>query len=106
MDQTTWSALQPLVAQGARDVLRTAGMYLLARGIITDEAQVTAFIGAGMTLGGIAWGWWTTGGYIIADSLLKKLTAKHTSAAAVVAAKAAPVGAAAPGVVGGGAIGS
>jgi hypothetical protein len=94
MNQSFWTTIQPLLAQGARDLLRTIGTYLLAKGIIQNDAGVTAFIGAGMTLAGIAWGWWTTSGYIIANNLLKKLTAKSSAAAAVTTAQALPPGAA------------
>lgn len=90
MDKGIWIALQPMLSQGARDVLRTVGAGLLAHGYITDGAGVQAFIGAGMTLAGLFWGWWTTSGYLQAGALLKKLTATHTAAAAVEVAKVMP----------------
>jgi hypothetical protein len=66
-------------------------MGLAAHGYITNGgAGVEAFIGAGMTLLGIFWGWWTTSGYLQVGALLKKLTATHTAAAAVEVAKVMP----------------
>lgn len=91
MNPSVWTALQPLLAQGARDVLRTLGTILLTHGVITNgSVGVEAFIGAGMTLFGILWGWWTTTGYLQAAALLKKLTAQHSVTEAVTTAKAMP----------------
>lgn len=91
MDKGFWTAVQPLLAQGARDFLRTVGTALAAHGYITNGgAGVEAFIGAGMTIAGLFWGWWTTSGYIQVGGLLKKLTATHTASAAVEVAKVMP----------------
>lgn len=90
MDKTFWTAIQPIAAQGARDGLRLVGTALLTHGVITDGAGVQAFIGAGMTLAGLFWGWWTTSGYLQVGDLLKKLTAAKTPAEAVDTAKAMP----------------
>jgi hypothetical protein len=95
MDKSTWIALQPFLAQGARDLLRTVGTALAAHGYITTGGVgVEAFIGAGMTLAGLFWGWWTTSGYLQAGALLKKLTATKTAGDAVKAAQVLPPAAA------------
>lgn len=86
---TIWTSLQPILAQAARDFLRTVGTALAAHGYITNGgAGVEAFIGAGMTIAGLFWGWWTTSGYIQVGALLKKLTATKTPAEAVQTAQA------------------
>lgn len=95
MDYTAlFNLMKPIAAQAARDVLRTAGVFLLAHGVLQNDAGTTAFIGAGMTIAGLIWGWFTTSGYIQLTGLLKKLTATHTPKAAVTAATALPKAAA------------
>lgn len=95
MDKTFWTAIQPIASQAARDVLRTVGVFLAAHGYITNGSVGTeAFIGAGMTLAGLFWGWFTTSGYLQLAGLLKKLTATKTQAAAVTAAQVLPPAAA------------
>lgn len=94
MDKTFWMAIQPIASQAARDVLRTVGTALAAHGYITNGAGTEAFIGAGMTLAGLFWGWFTTSGYLQLAGLLKKLTATKTQAAAVTAAQVLPPAAA------------
>lgn len=95
MDKGFWTAVQPLLAQGARDFLRTVGTALAAHGYITNGgAGVEAFIGAGMTLAGLFWGWWTTSGYLQVGALLKKMTAAKTTQDAVKAAQVLPPAAA------------
>ena len=91
MNPSIWIAMQPILAQGARDVLRTVGMFLATHGLITTgPTGVEAFVGAGMTLAGLIWGWWTTSGYLQVAALLKKLTAAHTTSHAVTLAQALP----------------
>jgi hypothetical protein len=91
MNPSMWTAIQPILAQAARDFLRTVGMFLAAHGYITNGgAGVEAFIGAGMTLAGLFWGWFTTSGYLQLAGLLKKLTATKTPADAVKAATVLP----------------
>ncbi|WP_407155162.1 hypothetical protein [Bradyrhizobium sp. STM 3557] len=85
-----WELVKPWAAQIARDTLRTLGMALASYGIIKDGAGVEAFIGAGMTLAGIFWGWFTTTGYLQIEGLLKKLTATRTAKDAAVAAEVLP----------------
>jgi hypothetical protein len=95
MNPTIWTAIQPIASQAARDVLRTVGVFLAAHGYITNGSVGTeAFIGAGMTLAGLFWGWFTTSGYLQLAGLLKKLTATKTQAAAVTAAQVLPPAAA------------
>lgn len=94
MNPTIWTAIKPIASQAARDLLRTVGMYLAAKGFIQGDAAVTTFIGAGMTLAGLFWGWFTTVGYFKVMGLLKKLTAQHTSGDAVKAATILPPAAA------------
>lgn len=95
MNQSTWDLLKPIAAQAARDFLRTVGMALAAHGYITNgSAGTEAFIGAGMTLAGLFWGWFTTVGYVKVAGLIKKLTAAKTPADAVAAAQVLPPGAA------------
>lgn len=95
MNPSVWTALQPILAQGARDVLRIVGTYLAAHGLIVNgSAGVETFIGAGMALAGLFWGWWTTSGYLQVAGLLKKLTNTSVPADAVKAAKALPPAAA------------
>ena len=90
-----WTVIQPIAAQAARDFLRTLGVGLAAHGYITNGgAGVEAFVGAGMTLAGICWGWWTTSGYLEAGALLKKRTATKTAGDAVKAAQVLPPAAA------------
>ncbi len=69
-----WDFLKPILAQALRDVLRTAGTILMSHGFIQNGAGVEAFVGAGMTLGGLVWGWWTTSGYMQASELIRKMT--------------------------------
>lgn len=90
MNQETWNLVKPILAQAARDVLRTVGMYLAAKGFIQGDAGVAAFIGAGMTLAGLFWGWFTTKGYLQIGALVKKLTATKNLADAISTAKALP----------------
>lgn len=95
MDWTAiFTAVKPIAAQGARDGLRLIGMGLATHGFVQNGAGVEAFVGAGMTLAGLFWGWFTTSGYLQVGALLKKITAQHTQANAVEAAKALPSGAA------------
>jgi hypothetical protein len=95
MDWTAiFTAVKPIAAQGARDGLRLIGMGLATHGFVQNGAGVEAFIGAGMTLAGLFWGWFTTVGYLKVGALLKKVTAQRTQANAVEAAKALPTGAA------------
>lgn len=95
MNPSVWTALQPILAQGARDVLRIVGTYLAAHGIIVNgSAGVETFIGAGMALAGLLWGWWTTSGYMQVGALLQKLTAQPKAADAVKAAQVLPPAAA------------
>jgi hypothetical protein len=82
--------LKPILAQAARDGLRTLGTALMSYGVIKDGAGLNAFIGAGMTLAGILWGWWTTSGQLQAEALLKKMTASHSTVEAVEKAQALP----------------
>src|SRR6185312_4811419 len=89
-----FTAVKPIAAQGARDGLRLVGMGLATHGFVQNGAGVEAFVGAGMTLAGLFWGWFTTSGYLQVGALLKKVTAQHTQANAVEAAKALPTGAA------------
>lgn len=79
--------LKPILAQAARDILRTIGTGLLAHGVIQNGAGVEAFVGAGMTMCGLAWGWWITTGHVQAAAMLKKLTDTKTETAAVAVAK-------------------
>jgi hypothetical protein len=90
MNQATWDLMKPIAAQGLRDALRIVGMYFLTHGAIQNGAGVEAFIGAGMTMGGLFWGWFTTTGYLKVAGLLKKLTDTKTQAAAVAVAKEMP----------------
>jgi len=85
-----WELVKPWAAQIARDTLRTVGMGLAAHGVIKDGAGVESFIGAGMTLAGIFWGWFTTTGYLQIEGLLKKLTATRTAKDATIAAEVLP----------------
>lgn len=87
MNQATWDLMKPILAQALRDFLRTVGVALAARGFIQGDAGVTTFVGAGMALAGLFWGWFTTTGYLKVATLLKKLTDTKTQAAAVVVAK-------------------
>lgn len=90
-----WDLIKPIAAQGARDFLRTVGMALAAHGYITNGSPgVEAFIGAGMTLCGLFWGWFTTVGYVQLGNLMKKITATRTHADAVKAAEVLPPAAA------------
>lgn len=89
-----WDFVKPIAAQFLRDFLRTVGMALLSHGAIKDGAGVEAFVGAGMTFGGLVWGWWTTTGHVQAEGLLKKLTAAKTTQDAVKAAQVLPAAAA------------
>lgn len=90
MNPTIWTAIKPIASQAARDFLRTVGTALAAHGYITGGAGTEAFVGAGMTLAGLFWGWFTTSGYLQLAGLLKKLTATKTQAAAVEVAKVMP----------------
>jgi hypothetical protein len=95
MDWTAiFTAIKPIAAQGARDGLRLIGMGLATHGFVQNGAGVEAFVGAGMTLAGLFWGWFTTSGYLQVAGLLKKITAQRTQANAVEAAKALPPAAA------------
>jgi hypothetical protein len=95
MNPSIWTAIQPILSQAARDFLRTVGMFLAAHGYITNGgAGVEAFIGAGMTLAGLFWGWFTTVGYLQLAGLLKKLTATKTTTDAVKGAQVLPPAAA------------
>ena len=89
-----FTAVKPIAAQGARDGLRLVGMGLATHGFIQNGADTEAFIGAGMTLAGLFWGWFTTSGYLQVGALLKKVTAQHTEANAVKAAQVLPPAAA------------
>lgn len=80
--------LKPILAQAVRDGLRTIGMGLATHGFIQNGAGVESFVGAGMTLAGLVWGWWTTTGHVQAATLLKKLTDTKTAAGAVAVAQA------------------
>src|SRR5579859_2899932 len=86
--------LKPILAQVARDGLRTIGTALMSYGVIKDGAGLNAFIGAGMTIAGILWGWWTTSGQLQVEALLKKMTATSTPANAIIAAQVLPPAAA------------
>lgn len=86
--------LKPILAQAVRDGLRVCGTWLMTYGVIKDGAGLNAFIGAGMTLAGLVWGWWITTGHVQAATLLKKLTDTKTETAAVAVAKAMPSAAA------------
>lgn len=90
MNESTWDIVKPIAAQAARDFLRTVGMYLAAKGMIQGDAGVATFIGAGMSLAGLFWGWFTTKGYMQVGDLLKKLTATKTPADAISTAQALP----------------
>src|SRR6185312_3549031 len=95
MDWTAiFTAIKPIASQAARDGLRIIGTLLATHGFLQNGAGTEAFIGAGMTLAGLFWGWFTTSGYLQVGALLKKVTAQHTDANAVQAAKALPAGAA------------
>jgi len=85
-----WELFKPWLAQAARDGLRTVGTALMSYGVIKDGAGLNAFVGAGMTLAGLGWGWWTTGGAQQMAGLLKKLTATATHADAVKVAEVLP----------------
>ena len=89
-----WELFKPWLAQATRDGLRTLGTTLMTYGVIKDGAGLNAFVGAGMTLAGIVWGWWTTGGAQQMSGLLKKLTATATHSDAVKAAEVLPPSAA------------
>jgi hypothetical protein len=89
-----WEIIKPWAAQAARDFLRTVGTGLMSYGVIKDGAGLNAFIGAGMTLAGLFWGWWTTGGAQQMARLLKKLTSTVTQKAAITAAQVLPPAAA------------
>ena len=89
-----FTAVKPILAQGTRDGLRLIGMGLATHGFVQSGPGVEAFVGAGMTLAGLFWGWFTTSGYIQAGALLKKLTAQHTVEKAVTAAQVLPPAAA------------
>lgn len=86
--------LKPILAQAVRDGLRVCGTWLMTYGVIKDGAGLNAFVGAGMTLAGLVWGWWITTGHVQAATLLKKLTDTKTETAAVAVAKAMPSAAA------------
>ena len=90
MDKNFWNAVQPILAQFARDGLRTVGAGLLTHGYLANGAGVESFVGAGMTLAGLFWGWWMTSGYLQAGALLQKLTASKTHTEAVEKAEALP----------------
>lgn len=95
MDMTAiLKLIAPWLSQAARDVLRTLGTYLVAKGVIQNNADLTAFIGAGMTIVGIFWGWFTTSGYLQLAGLLKKITNTSSHADAVKAAEVLPPAAA------------
>src|SRR6185312_317014 len=95
MDWTAiFTAIKPIASQAARDGLRIIGTLLATHGFLQNGAGTEAFIGAGMTLAGLFWGWFTTSGYIQAGALLKKLTAQHTVEKAVTAAQVLPPAAA------------
>jgi hypothetical protein len=85
-----WTVIQPIAAQAARDILRTVGAGMAAHGLIQSGPGVEAFVGAGMTLAGLFWGWFTTVGYIQVGKLLQKLTASHNHTDAVEKAQALP----------------
>lgn len=84
------NAMKPVLAQAARDGLRVIGTTLATHGFIENGAGTEAFIGAGMTIIGLFWGWFVTKGQYDVVALLKKLTATHTASAAIEAAKASP----------------
>jgi hypothetical protein len=95
MDWTAvFTAMKPILAQATRDGLRIIGMGLATHGFIQNGAGTEAFVGAGMTLAGLFWGWFTTSGYLKVGALLKKLTAQKTQADAVSAAQVLPPAAA------------
>lgn len=95
MDYTAiFTAMKPILAQGTRDGLRLIGMGLATHGFIESGAGTEAFIGAGMTLAGLFWGWFTTKGYLQVGALLQKVTATKTSGDAVKAATVLPPAAA------------
>ena len=50
-----WTTIGTLVA---RHALTTAGGWLAAHGFLPDGTTAQAFVGAGMTLLGIAWSVW------------------------------------------------
>lgn len=80
--------LKPWLAQGTRDFLRFVGMYLLSKGILTSNADVSTLVGAGMALSGLLWGWFTTSGMNDLTAFAKKVTGSVTAAAAKAAIKA------------------
>lgn len=94
-----WDFIKPILAQALRDLLRTVGAAALAHGLLQNGAGVEAFVGAGMTLGGLFWGWFTTKGYLQVISAIKRVTAKEDVQAAVKTANAAPPGAAVNGLM-------
>lgn len=95
MDWTAiFNALKPILAQGTRDGLRLIGMGLATHGFIQNGAGTEAFVGAGMTLAGLFWGWFTTVGYLRIGGLMQKLTATKTPSDAVKAAQVLPPSAA------------
>lgn len=89
-----WDLIKPWAAQVARDFLRTAGTALAAHGFLQAGPGVEAFVGAGMTLAGLFWGWFTTSGYTQISDLLKRMTATSSHADAVKAAQVLPPAAA------------
>jgi len=85
-----WTMLGPWLAKFAKQGLQVLGAYLAANGFITSGAGTEAFVGAGMTLAGLFWDWWSTNGHIQAEALLKKLTATRKASDAITVAKAMP----------------
>ena len=80
---TVLQMIKPWLAQAARDTLRMLGMYLLSKHIIQGgDAGVTAFVGAGMTFAGFAWGWFTTFGMVKLAAFFKKMQASAETPAA------------------------
>jgi hypothetical protein len=68
MDDETTGLVKQVAGGMIRHALTTFGGMLVAAGII-DNTEVSAFVGAGMCLAGIAWSWWQKRGQaaIIAD---------------------------------------
>src|ERR1700689_2441363 len=87
------STLQPILAGVARHVITTAGGALVTDGYM-QSSDMTAFVGGGMVIAGIAWSWWQKEGQAkamkLGSALLQKLTASRSHAEAVEKAEAMP----------------
>lgn len=83
-------AFKPILAGIVRHGLTSLGGALVAGGYM-ESSQTAAFVGAGMTIAGVAWSWWQKDGQRKVVAILAKM--KPVASPGATTAEAAKAGA-------------